>query len=370
MRPNIARIVVGAALSLACLSPLAVAQAAPTYSFTDLGLLRSGDDFSSGHDLNEHGQIVGVSGSLTIERAVLWESRAPIDLGPLPGEVTSMASGINATGQIVGGARRESDDENSRAFHSVIWNDRAITPLDEPDGATESMAHAINDGGQVVGFAGTTERSHAALWQGTTLTILSTDPSVARDINDRGQIAGTVEQSAVLWENDGSTLVILGDLPGGQSDSSATAINDAGQVVGQSDAAAGPRAFLWTNGLMLDLGVLPGSSESSALDINSRGQVVGVSRSGDGAPSSAFVWTDGEMFDLNELTADLGGWRLLQAYAINDRGWIVGQALAPDRSEFHAFLLTPVPEPAAMLLLGLGVAGLIARRHRATRLRI
>jgi probable HAF family extracellular repeat protein len=81
-------------------------------------------------------------------------------------------------------------------------------------------------------------------------------------------------QSAVLW--DDGVVTDLGRLPGGDF-SVANGINDPGQVVGLSSAAAGgqPHAFLWEKGAMLDLGVFPGDSGSSAAGINNRGQVVG-----------------------------------------------------------------------------------------------
>ena len=353
------------ALLLPCLAP-PPAQAAAIYKFVDLGLLRSEDGVSNARDISEDGQIVGVSGSLTVERAVLWKSGAVVDLGALPGEATSLAVGINATGQIVGSARHDNDDTNSRAFHAAIWNDRVIAPLAEPDAATESAALAINDAGQVVGFVGTPESSQAALWQDTEITLLSPEPSVARDINNAGQIVGTVERSAVRWEADSGAVLMLGDLPGGQRFSSANAINEAGQIVGQSDSADGVRAILWTKGIMIDLGVLPGTSESAALDINGLAQVVGESRDNEGR-SSAFLWSAGEMFDLNQLVTNLVGWQLIRAHAINDQGWIVGQALAPDGSAFHAFLLMPVPEGGAAWLLALGAAALFIRRQVRTR---
>ena len=38
-----------------------------------------------------------------------------------------------------------------------------------------------------------------------------------------------------------------------------------------------PHAFLWQNGVMTDLGVLPGDEDSGASAINSLGQIVGSS---------------------------------------------------------------------------------------------
>jgi len=73
----------------------------------------------------------------------------------------------------------------------------------------------------------------------------------------------------------------MGTLPGGDF-SRANDINSRGQIVGESSTAiTSNHAFLFTNGVMLDLGVLPGVTNSfagsSASAINDRGQVVGYS---------------------------------------------------------------------------------------------
>ena len=73
----------------------------------------------------------------------------------------------------------------------------------------------------------------------------------------------------------------LGSLGSGYS--RATAINDVGQVVGSAVAKFGSRtrwhAFVSQNGVMTDLGTLPGGKSSGAGAINDKGQIVGTSAS-------------------------------------------------------------------------------------------
>ena len=67
----------------------------------------------------------------------------------------------------------------------------------------------------------------------------------------------------------------LGTLGG--KESAATAVNERGQVIGESTTAGGAtHAFLWQDGKMRDLGTLGGQS-SSPTAINDVGQVVGAS---------------------------------------------------------------------------------------------
>lgn len=68
------------------------------------------------------------------------------------------------------------------------------------------------------------------------------------------------------------------------------------------------------------------------------------------------------MADLNTLIDPASGWTLFDARDINDAGQIVGTGTISGTQ--HAFLLTPVPEPEtyAMLLAGLAVIGVSARR--------
>ena len=117
----------------------------------------------------------------------------------------------------------------------------------------------------------------------------------------------------------------LGDLGGWQT--GATAINESGQIAGYGLTPTGVgRAFLWTNGVMKNLGALPGFDHSRAEGLNNRGQVVGysmVQRNGVWE-SRGWVWSrDGGM-------QALPGSTYSTAFAINDAGMIVGHARRPD----------------------------------------
>jgi probable HAF family extracellular repeat protein len=98
----------------------------------------------------------------------------------------------------------------------------------------------------------------------------------------------------------------LGDLPGGENESRATAINDNGEVVGTSSGdpnadynGAGFRhatkPFLWTpDSGMQEIGISPLSTAVSgyAFGINDNGEVVGcLVYSGDGLDNRPFIWT-------------------------------------------------------------------------------
>jgi probable HAF family extracellular repeat protein len=92
---------------------------------------------------------------------------------------------------------------------------------------------------------------------------------------------------------------------------------------------------------MLDLGTLDGDSDSSAAAINNRGEIVGSSGTEQStasgvefAPQHAFIYTNGQMYDLNKLIdppispSPFGEVvQLYGAVAINSAGWIAANGI-------------------------------------------
>ena len=153
----------------------------------------------------------------------------------------------------------------------------------------------------------------------TDLGTLGGTSSEARAINNRGQVGGQSNTAseellrAVLWQ-DG----VITDL-GLDVDSAVLSINERGQAVGVYSPGGDAVAFLWKKGSLTNLGTL-GGINSFATAINERGQIVGASFT---APDDffrhAFLWQHGVMTDLG-----LGG-RHSVAYDMNNRGHIVGE---------------------------------------------
>jgi probable HAF family extracellular repeat protein len=133
-------------------------------------------------------------------------------------------------------------------------------------------------------------------------------------------------------------MIGLGDLPGGDHESTGMAVNNLSHVAGYSRGADGWEAFFWTPETgMIGLGTLPGGSDTSeAWGINDLDQVVGYSWSAAG--QQAFLW-DGEhgMIGLGDLP---GGQFGSAAYDINNSMQVVG-AGSPEDHLWEAFIWDP-----------------------------
>lgn len=110
-------------------------------------------------------------------------------------------------------------------------------------------------------------------------------------------------------------------------------------------------AFQWQDGVLTDLGGLPGKNGSYAFSSNNRGQIVGISQTGPinpvmGSPDvHGVLWRDGEIIDLGTL----GGIGSITG-TVNDRGQVVGAALNNIPGSFGGSLAIQLPFPTATQL--------------------
>jgi probable HAF family extracellular repeat protein len=303
--------------ALLSLSMLSVAQEQSRgVQIVDLGDLGGGATTPTG--INHAGQVVGYSNNANdIQHAFLYSGGQILDLGTLGG-FYSVARAINDKVQVVGYS--QTGNFQNGAF---VYSSGKMTGLGTL-GGDSSQAKGINKDGEIVGVSRTTDGSdHAFLYSDGKMRTLGTLTD-ATGINKNGDVCGAMSGSsnAVVISSKGK-VTDLGSLDGGGSE--ASAINDKGQVVGDSFAVdpfgGGAHAFLYSGGVMLDLGTLGGRGVSFALAINKNGQVVGFSNSGG---QVAFIYSNRQMKDLNTFLPINSGWSLTQATGINDSGQIVG----------------------------------------------
>jgi probable HAF family extracellular repeat protein len=116
----------------------------------------------------------------------------------------------------------------------------------------------------------------------------------------------------------------LGSLGGNTT--SASAINDSGQVTGFSEKANGfSSAFLYSNGMLANLGRVGGAVDSQGNAINNAGQIVGVlGFTGFALP---FMYSNGVMSIVSAPNILPG--RVASAVGINDSGEIIVTATTP-----------------------------------------
>ncbi|WP_167407658.1 DUF3466 family protein [Nostoc flagelliforme] len=320
------------------------ALAASLYSVTDLGAL-TGDPFSSAQDINDSGEII-INSSGDSSSSFLYSNGSLKKISPLPGDNVLAVESINNLGQVVGNSLVGNSGFDNQAF---IYSGGTTQSI-----GLNGIPYAINDSGEVVG--GTTgggifpklafPYGAAFLYSNGTTTIINNnleDNYIAYGINNLGQAVGIFGSPSRAFLYDNGIITNLGTLPG-DNYSSALDINDLGQVVGSSGLTGvdDGRAFLYSSSTGLqNLGKLsPTDLFSIAEGINNLGQVVGSS--GTYNDLKPFLYSDNTLYNLNDLIApgSDAGFTLTIASAINNNGQIVGRGAV--NGEFHAFLLTPV----------------------------
>ena len=263
------------------------------------------------YSMNNWGEVVGIavtpdswrnrgwlySGGVTWDLADLILPQDWVSLGWR----VSTPWDINDSGQIVG---RLYDPQ--RNIYPLFRYTPTSDVLEVPNLAPSMLSGhklAINNLGDVVGTLKRPEVGSAGafVWKAgeNNITWLLPDYGYTegREINDAGQITGTIGPHAVnaggraFLYTPGEPLLVLeplgtdvSSIPGSQIEFTlGTAINDSGQVAGTTTVKEGHRAFRYTDLVgMVNLGGLRTGRgnqtyNSEATDINLAGQVVGYS---------------------------------------------------------------------------------------------
>jgi probable HAF family extracellular repeat protein len=273
--------------------------------------------FSGAQVINRRGTVLGSAGvDLQSLRPVVWRDGVLLETVPDAQPVFDRDTGRpNADLNDRDVAVLNLLDEAADVFRPVLWDDGIVTELPAVDGPRGAVGLVINNKGQVAGH----------------------------EILNRSAIPEKID--GIVW--DGPDLVELA--PGGEFTVTVTGMNERGVVVGYyaQCGECGTQAFVARDGLLTTLPAVQGPEGTSrALAINERGQVVGDSATdifgGDHVQQHATLWDDGEAIDLGSLGGDS------VALGINRRGQIVGfsQDMVvddPDEGIQHAVLWTVRP---------------------------
>jgi probable HAF family extracellular repeat protein len=375
--PGVATIVLGS---------FSNAFAQQSYRLTDLGNNKNTNNFAMVMGLNNLGWAENMDGivnppetstatTIASGRAVIGIYGFNIDLGTLgKPDANSWTDygGINDLGEAVGLSETAMPDPNGEDICGFgthlqclpfLWRDGHMSALPTL-GGINGWANAINNREQIVGFAedgaldptcGETVKNNRitlpAFWErgnvkALPLAVRTDVDGFANGINEQGHAVGYSGNCnvahAVVWKD--KTVFPLKDYG---VFSSAYAINNSGQVVGQIGSAAGYFAAVWPQGAdgeVKSIKLLPGDAAAFATGINNRGQVVGSTFDSNGDWSHGFIWQDDVITDLNTVIPDDSNLLIIAASNINELGQISGMATVqngPRKGEIHAILLTP-----------------------------
>ncbi len=214
-------------------------------------------------------------------------------------------------------------------------------------GATRTVARGINDAGDVVGFYKPSGPSglQAFIRSGagySTFSFAGADATQGTGINDTGSFVGGYMVGGVqhAFQNIGgvaSEISVAGAVA-----ALATGINNSGDVVGYyMNAANNTLGFIAHNNTVTSF-AMPGTTETAPLGINNLGEIVGAyipTGSNDELPFAKI----GDLYTLLSVPqAIYPGATATNATGVNDAGVIVGYIGAAGSNFLNGFIATPV----------------------------
>lgn len=234
-----------------------------------------------GVDVNEAGHIIGYE--VNPHRSFFWKpSTGRIYINP---GATTFAGALSDAGHVVGTFRTQSGE-----YHAFIWTEEGGM-LDL--GGFNSGAVDVNNNGQVIGTRelqapGTVARGF--FWSAATGFVNFPEGSTPVDINDQGQVIMHYRNRGFVWSQS-QGLVDLGTFG---LDTTPTAINDLGQIVGDSTYVDGNlvyhKPFFWSPGTgMVGLETLA-ARQPGVFQINNSGVAFGNAYTANYQAIHAVMW--------------------------------------------------------------------------------
>ncbi|HMN94963.1 MAG TPA: hypothetical protein PKC43_00505 [Phycisphaerales bacterium] len=343
----------------------------PEYAIFDLGLVNPGDTASQGFRVSVNGIATGRSfGNPT--QAFSWtQIGGLVGLPNLanPARPFSAGNGVNAAGVVVGTGA-------TTAFGAsplpLIWESGNVAQLPLPAGQSLGRANDINAHGVAVGSVGSGSTEFGVLYQGgaggTAMVITQTTANgsflrSATAINDAGRIVGQGIDPNNAAVNVGYVLdtatnvaFAVGALPG-RNGALAFDVSEAGHVVGSSMLNQGAGTpFIWSDGGgMVEIPLPPGTSQGTGRGVNSAGWVVGVAS---GLFAVPFLHDGTTTYVLGDLLPPGSGWDLTMntsssALGISEDGVIVGTGVL--NGSVRAYAMIPAKRSCLGDLNGDGV---------------
>lgn len=203
--------------------------------------------------------------------------------------------GINNAGQLVASVRSFDGGSGTRAIRYTLGGEIELL---HPPGAESSLALRMNERGQVYGVV---------LEQGEQQDVFIHTPGEGfdflepgkgdrikrefrvSDMNDNGDVVGRLLGTPIIYTREEGWRD-LSPIDPRVSDAALLELNNRGDIVFRTSQAGGvQRAFLWTDGKLIQVGDPP-SQVSVVTGVNDSAQVSGIYRRDDNRPQ-AFVFT-------------------------------------------------------------------------------
>jgi hypothetical protein len=310
--------------------------------------------------VNEAGELCGAYSTCSSGQAAVWlgdGSWIPLLSSP-PGFLGFAPLDINLT-RVMAGTTRLNQFPELPIAAIYDFDKSMMTNLEALPGHNWSEALAINSNSIVVGISNNdavANQMKAVVWQDLRVSALPLtygNDSQALDISDSGKICGWMgphaqnDTHAFMYDLVTGTTTDVGVPLEGAISSRARGVNNAGTICGHSRIPCGSsctirRSFIWSDGVVQDLGVLPGKTNTTALAINDSNVVIGYCD----PIGQTFVWRNGTIYALNDLIPAELNLDLQTPSDINNAGQIVGFAsVIGGGGDRVAVRLTPIPSP-------------------------